>query len=83
MSSHLIHPPPSSSHPFATNPPVQIHTTYTQQSTNILTPIGIGYDIIREISSHPFIPLLDQVPPLPPTLKATTTVTAAAAATTA
>ena len=80
MSSHLIHPPPSPSHPFATNPPVQIHTTHTQQSTNILTPLGLGYDIIHALSSHPFIHLLDQVTPLQPTLKATTAVTFAAAA---
>jgi len=70
MHYHLIssiHPPPRPNHPVATNPPSQIHTTHTQQSTNILTPLGLGYDIIHALSSHPSIHLLDQVTLLPPT----------------
>ena len=43
------------------------NTVHTQQSTNILTPLGLGYDIIHALSSHPSIHLLDQVTPLPPT----------------
>ena len=43
-------------------------TVHTQQSTNILTPLGLGYDIIHALSMHPAsIHLLDQVTPLPPT----------------
>ena len=52
ISSHLIHPHPRPSHPVATNPPVQIHTTHTQQSSNILTPLDVGYDIIHALLSH-------------------------------
>ena len=47
-----IHAPPRPSHPVATNPPAQIHATQTQQSTKILTPIGVGYDTIHALSSH-------------------------------
>jgi len=55
MHYHLItsiHPPTQPSQPLVTNPTIQIHTTHTQQSTNILTPLGLGYDIIHALSSH-------------------------------
>jgi hypothetical protein len=63
-----IHQPTLPSHPIVTNPPVQIHTTHTEQSINILTPLVLGYDIIHALSFqfiHPSIHLLDQVTTLP------------------
>ena len=54
-----IHPPPRPSHPVATNQSPSPHphnTQSTQQSTNILTPLGLGYDIIHALHYHPMHP---------------------------